>query len=330
MGLPDSEQVLVEARDLTKLFSVRRSYADVVRFRQKKYIHAVNGIDLGIKSGEVFGLVGESGSGKTTTGLILAGVERPTEGRVFFDGVDIWQLNPSQLRGTRRRIQMIFQDPYDSLDPRFDVYHTLEEPLIIHKIGESKERRLDIVCKSLESVNMSPELLGRNPFELSGGQRQRVCVARALTLSPEFLILDEPVSMLDMSVRAGILDLLSDIKKRGNLTYLFISHDLAVTRYMTDRMSVMYLGAIAESGVTEEIIQNPMHPYTKALLSAVPDPLAQRQRVRIAAETPSLTNLPTGCKFHTRCPYAMDICNKVEPRLLSQSRTRLVACHLYG
>ena len=330
MGRSDPHETLIRADCVSKLFAVRKGLIEIISSRQTRYIHAVNGVDLQIGLGENFGLMGESGSGKTTTALMIAGVERPTEGRVFLDGVDIWRLKSSELKAMRKRVQMIWQDPYDSLDPRLDVYHTLEEPLIIHGIGETKEKRLDIVSKALQSVDMAPsEYIGRRPFELSGGQRQRVCIARALTTKPEFLILDEPVSMLDMSVRAGILDLLLELRKREGLTYLFISHDLAVMRYMTDRMSVMYLGMIVESGATEGIIENPMHPYTQALFSAVPDPRVKRQRAPVIGESPDLTDLPKGCNFHARCPRRMEICRTVGPRLFSATKTHVVACHLY-
>lgn len=330
MGRGDPQDKLIRADCLRKLFTVRRGLVEILSSRQERYIHAVNGVDFEIGSGESFGLMGESGSGKTTIALMIAGVERPTEGRVFFGDVDIWRLESSELKAMRRRVQMIWQDPYDSLDPRFDVYQTVEEPLVIHRIGDTKEKRLDIISKTLQSVDMPPGVYtDRHPFELSGGQRQRVCIARALATKPEFLILDEPVSMLDMSVRAGILDLLLELRKREGLTYLFITHDLAVMRYMTDRMSVMYLGMIVESGATEGIIENPMHPYTQALFSAVPDPRTRRQRVSVIGESPDLTNLPKGCNFYARCPRRMEICKTVGPRLFPATKTHVVACHLY-
>jgi peptide/nickel transport system ATP-binding protein len=325
----DLDQIVIQGKNLAKLFPVRRSALGSLSGK-RKCVHAVSDMDIEIRSGGIFGLVGESGCGKTTTGLMLAGMERPTHGQILFKGIDIWEGKSLQRKGLRKRLQMVFQDPYDSLDPRFDVRSALMEPLLIHNIGETKEMRLDIICKALGSVKLDPDdCLNRRPTELSGGQKQRVCVARALTMRPEFLVADEPVSMLDMSVRAGILDLLLKIRKDYGISILFVGHELPVVRYISDSMSVMYLGTAVESGPTEEIVENPIHPYTQALLSAVPDPWSKERTLRVYApgEVPSAIDLPRGCRFHSRCQYATDTCRTIEPELSPKKKEHWVRCH---
>jgi len=324
---------VVEVVNLKKYFPVRASILDIVRRRPKLYVRAVDGVTFNIYEKEIFCLAGESGCGKTTTGRTILRLIEPTAGKVLFKGENILEYDEEKLKEFRKRAQIIFQDPYESLNPRMTVYDIVEEPLRIHKVGSKKER-FEMVLRALEDVELRPpeSFVYRRPHELSGGQRQRVAIARALILNPEFIVADEPVSMLDMSIRAEILNLMLKLKEEHGLTYLFITHDLAVAKYICDRIGIMYLGKIVEMGLVEEVIDNPRHPYTKALISAVPtpDPNVKIGEIPIKGEVTSPINIPRGCRFHPRCVYAMDICRRVEPKLIEVSSNHYVACHLYG
>jgi peptide/nickel transport system ATP-binding protein len=315
---------------LEKRFQMRGSLFYSLLGRKQQYVDAVRGINFKINRGEVFGLAGESGCGKTTTGRLLASLEEPTGGQIFFKGEDITDLKGSTLKGFRRKVQMIFQDPYDALDPRYTVFRSVCEPLVIHDIGATSEERVKLVSDILKHVDLSPpeDFFYRLPHELSGGQRQRVAVARAMVLDPEFLVADEPVSMLDVSIRAQILNLMLRLKEEFNVTYLFITHDLSVARYMCDRLAVMYLGAIVETGLAEELIQNPVHPYTKLLLSSVPvpDPTVKRQSVSSSFDISHSQNVTKGCRFHPRCANAKETCLTTEPKLREIKKNHFVAC----
>jgi oligopeptide/dipeptide ABC transporter ATP-binding protein len=318
---------LLEVRGLVKSFPVRRGL-----FRRVVgNVRAVDGVDLQIAAGETLGLVGESGSGKSTTGRLILRLIDPDAGAVRLAGADITALNRRELRATRSDMQIIFQDPLSSLDPMATVLDVVGEPLEVH-LGLKGADKADKVVSLLRDVGLSDRHLYRFPSELSGGQRQRVAVARALALNPKLLILDEPVSSLDVSTQSQVVNLLMDLQEEHGLTYLLIAHDLAVVRHASHHIAVMYLGRIVEVGPAEAVYTEPQHPYTKALLSAipVPDPTVQRQRARIIlqGDVPSPANPPTGCHFHTRCPFAMDICREVDPPPVPRSGGGWVACHL--
>ena len=326
----ENRDVVLRVKDLKKYFELHVGMFKL--WGEPIYVKAVDGISFDIHRGEVLGLVGESGCGKTTTGRLLTRLEDPTAGSILFHGEDIAKLKGKQLKEYRRNVQMIFQDPYESLNPRFTVLKTVMEPLIIHGIGETYEDRVEMVIKALEDAELKPaeEYLERFPHELSGGQRQRVAIARALVLRPQFIVADEPVSMLDVSIRAGVMNLMLDLKDKYGIPLLFITHDIAVARYMSNRIAVMYLGKIVEMGETDEVIFNHHHPYTKALISAVPvpDPDHKHGRVEIKGEIPSPINLPTGCRFWPRCPYAQKgLCDVKDPPLVEVRKGHYVACH---
>jgi len=322
---------LVVVEDLKKHFPVERGILASVFSRDGDFVHAVDGISFTIQRGETLSLVGETGSGKTTTGRLVLRATQPTGGHIYFEGRDILALDRKATRALRREMQMIFQDPFASLNPRMTVMDIVGEPLETHGVAKGVEKR-DRVIELLEKVGLGPaqQLLSRYPHEFSGGQRQRIGIARALALKPKFIVADEPVSALDMSVRSEILNLMQDLKQEFNLTYLLIAHDLAVVNYMSDRVAVMYLGKIAELALSEELFAKPLHPYTRALMAAipVPDPDIKREGLRITGEIPSPIHPPRGCRFHTRCPFRKSECVTAEPELRDIGGNHLVACHL--
>ena len=322
--------VVWRVQNLRKLFPVKKGFISSLLGKQL-FVHAVDGVNFNIREREILGVVGESGCGKTTTGRLLVRLETPTSGHMYFRGEDIATLKGKKLKEFRRNVQMVFQDPYESLNPRFTVYSTVAEPLIVHGVGESADEREEMVMRALEYAELKPpeDFMFRYPHELSGGQRQRVAIARTLVLRPQFIVADEPVSMLDVSIRAGIMNLMLSLRDQYDIPFMFISHDVSVTRYMSDRIAVMYLGNIVELAATEKVIKDPMHPYTEALLSAVPvpDPTAKHGRVRIRGELPSPINLPTGCAFHPRCLYRREVCSVVKPELREVSPGHYAQCH---
>jgi oligopeptide transport system ATP-binding protein len=318
---------LVDVRDLKVYFPI---YRGLIIQRQVGAVKAVDGVSFTIRKGETLGLVGESGCGKTTAGRAILQLYRPTGGDVLFDGQSLVKLRGDRMRRMRRRIQMIFQDPYASLNPRMTVGSIIGEPLEIHGLARGAAKR-ERVAELLQLVGLNPYYANRYPHEFSGGQRQRIGIARALAVQPEFIVCDEPISALDVSIQAQIVNLLLDLQQQFGLTYLFISHDLNIVRHVSDRVAVMYLGKIAELAERDELYRAPLHPYTKALLSAVPvpNPAIERQRERIilSGDLPSPARPPTGCRFHTRCPIAQEICQRVEPEFREASRGHWVACH---
>ncbi len=318
--------VLVKVRDLKMHFPITQG---IVIQRQVGAIKAVDGITFDIYRGETLGLVGESGCGKSTTGRAMLQLYRPTAGEVYFEDTNLTAIKGETLRRMRRRMQMIFQDPYASLNPRMTVGDIIGEPMMVHNILKGKARR-DRVQELLRVVGLNPYFVNRYPHEFSGGQRQRIGVARALALNPEFIVCDEPISALDVSIQAQIINMLEDLQGEFNLTYLFIAHDLSVVRHISDRIAVMYLGKIVELTDRSELYEHPLHPYTQALLSAVPipDPVVEEQRRRVILEgdVPSPANPPVGCNFSTRCPVVMDICKEEEPEFKESSSGHWVAC----
>ncbi|MFW5789521.1 MAG: ABC transporter ATP-binding protein [Spirochaetota bacterium] len=320
---------LLDVRDLAVYFPVRSSGA---LGRHVNDVKAVDGVSFSIRRGETLGLVGESGCGKTTTGLALLRLIEPTSGSVVFDGTDMTALDAGRLRSLRKRIAMIFQDPYASLDPRMSIGRIVAEPLHIHRLAGTRKQRDDRVAELLEMVGLSPDYRNRYPHEFSGGQRQRVGIARALATEPDFIVCDEPIAALDVSIQAGVMNLLEDLQRRLGLTYLFIAHDLSAVQHFSDRIAVMYLGRIVEVADRVSLYERPKHPYTQALLSAVPlaDPPRERARRRIILEgdVPSPIDPPVGCNFHPRCPKAFGTCTKADPALIRDG-DHDVACHLY-
>ena len=324
---------LIRVEGLKKLFPVRKGLLSMIFSRKAEYVHAVDGVSFTISKGEIFGLAGESGCGKTTTGRLLLRLVEPTEGSVYFEGEDIFSLSGRELMRKRREMQMIFQDPYKSLDPKKTVKDIINEPLSIHKIGKNRREKLEIIYEMLEAVKLTPpeDYLFKYPHELSGGERQRVAIARAIILKPKFIVADEPVSMLDVSIRASILDLMIELKDKFNLTYLYITHDLSVASYLCNKLAIMYLGKLVELGATLDLVKDPLHPYTKMLISAVPvpDPTYKREGIRIRGEVGNPINPPTGCRFHPRCPFATDKCREIEPDFNEVKDGHFVACHLF-
>ena len=323
-----SKEPILQVTNLKKFFPVKKSFLNLSK--EKVYVQAVNDISFNLYKGETYGLVGESGCGKSTTGRTVLKLTDPTEGEAIYDGKDIFSLSESELRKVRKDIQMVFQDPYSSLNPRKRIGATLEEPLVIHKIGTAQERT-EIVMNILDTVGLQVEHYYRYPHEFSGGQRQRIGLARALIVNPKILIMDEPVSALDVSIQSQVLNLLKKLQKELSLSYLFISHDMSVIRHISDRIGVMYLGRMAEEAPTDALFAEPLHPYTQALLSAVPVPKleAKKDRVILKGELPSPINPPSGCVFHTRCPFAEERCKVEIPELKEIKPEHFVACHLY-
>ena len=318
--------VLLKVKNLKKYFPVRGGILSKII----GYVQAVDEISFDIKEGETLGLVGESGCGKTTTGRTITRLLEPTAGEVDFEGKDIFKLSKEELRKSRRNIQIIFQDPFGSLNPRMTVGDIVGESLTIHKIVKNKKEKEERVKDLLETVGLNAGHVRRYPHEFSGGQRQRIGIARALALNPKLVICDEPVSALDVSIQAQVINLLEDLQEEFKLTYLFIAHDLSVVKHISDRVAVMYLGKIVELTSTYELYDNSQHPYTEALLSAVPipDPTLNRQRIVLEGDVPSPFNPPKGCRFHPRCKYAKPICSQEEPELIDISGGHYVACHL--
>lgn len=326
--------ILLEVVSLKKWFEVKRSIVESLLSRKRIYVRAVDGVSFDIERGDVFCLAGESGSGKTTTGKVVLRLTEPTEGSVVFDGIEVNRLRKKELRKIRRRMQPIFQDPYASLNPWMRIGMGVSHGLKIHQIGANDDERRRMTLEILERVGLSPpqDFYNTYPHNLSGGQRQRAVIARAMILRPDFIVADEPVSMVDVSMRALILDLMKDLKRDFNLTYLFITHDLAVARYISNKIAIMYLGQIVEMGPVSDVYRTPQHPYTVALLSAIPipDPKLKRQRLIPKGEIPSPIFPPAGCRFHPRCPFAQQICTDKEPPLIEVSKGHYSACHFSG
>lgn len=300
-------------------------------FGKKEFVKAVDGVTFEVKKGEVFGIVGESGCGKSTLGRGVCKLENLTPGHVYLDGEDITEYNDRRMRSIRKKVQMVFQDPYASLNPRMSVFDIIAEPLLVHHLYQDKADLEKKVLDLLHRVGLDDYHANRYPHEFSGGQRQRIGIARALAVEPSLIIADEPVSALDVSIQAQVLNLLNELKHDLDLTYIFVAHDLSVVEYISDRVGVMYLGNFVEVGEKEKIYSNPMHPYTQALLSAVPvpDPTAKRERILLEGSIPSAHKPPTGCKFHTRCPKCMECCKTQAPERYEVDDGHYVYCHLY-
>ncbi|UCE11939.1 MAG: ATP-binding cassette domain-containing protein [Candidatus Thorarchaeota archaeon] len=325
---------LVKVRGLRKWFPVNTGFLSSLLYKQELFVKAVDGLTFDIKKGEVLVLAGESGCGKTTTGRCILYLESPTDGLVTYADQDLGALDRNEMKELRKRMQITFQDPYESLNPKQSIYGIVSEPLVVHKIPLTPSQKRERVLEALESVALTPAIdyIDRYPHELSGGQRQRISVARALILHPDFMVADEPVSMLDVSIRAEILNLLLELREELGLTYLFITHDLAVATYIAHRIGIMYLGKLMELGPSHEVAFNPLHPYTRALISAVPsgDPTVKRRVESLKGEPPSPINVPPGCRFHPRCPYAQEICVREVPEDRDMGDEHVVACHFAG
>ena len=320
---------LLRVDDLKVHFPVHQG---IVFRKQVAAVKAVDGVSFELARGETLGLVGESGCGKSTTGLAILRMQAVTSGRIAFEGQDITHHDKAQMRPLRRRMQMVYQDPYGSLNPRMKVGNIIGEPLVVHGLATERAAYQERIAALMQTVGLLPDMADRYPHEFSGGQRQRIGIARALALEPSLIICDEPVSALDVSIQAQVVNLFMDLQKRLGLTYLFIAHDLAVVRHISDRIAVMYLGRIVEIAARNDIYKQPLHPYTQALMSAVPvaDPEieATRPRLIVTGEVPSALRPPPGCRFHPRCPMAMDICKQIDPPLVDLGAGRAAACHL--
>jgi peptide/nickel transport system ATP-binding protein len=323
-------QPVIVVNNLKKYFPIKVGFVQSLVMKDAPKVRAIDGISFSVNEKEVFGLVGESGCGKTTTGRCVLRLIEPTVGEIVFKGLDLMTLTDDEMRYMRRKMQIIFQDPYESLNPRMSVYDILTEPLQLQGVAKSHKEMTEIVCKTLEDMDLVPpeEFLYRFPHELSGGQRQRVATARAFVLRPEFIVADEPLSMLDASIRTEAMKLMLHMVDKTNCSFLYITHDIALTRYMCNRVAVMYLGKLVETGITEDVVRKPAHPYTEALIMAVPvpDPTSRRTKVVIKGEVPSPVNPPKGCRFHPRCPYAKDKCKQESPELAEVEEGHYVAC----
>lgn len=323
---------IVRVEHLRKYFPVQKGFLAQLFARKKSYVRAADGITFSVKKGEIFTLAGESGCGKTTTGKMIVKLIAPTSGSIWFNETDITKLKGEQLRVLRRKMQMIFQDPYASLSPRMRIGKAVGHPLRIHGIAKG-DREKKLVKEVLEKVGLSPaeQFINLFPHQLSGGQRQRVALARSIILNPEFMVADEPVSMIDVSLRTTIIDLLLGFRKELGLTYLFVTHDLAVAKYISDRIAIMYLGKLLEIANKDDLFSKPLHPYTKALLSAIPipDPKRKREMIELKGEVPSAINVPAGCRFSPRCPRRRDECTSKEPDLIEVEKDHFMACPYY-
>ena len=323
----DRADIILSVEGLKKHFPIRTG----VFRRVTGHVRAVDGVSFDVRRNEILGVVGESGCGKSTTAKTVVRLLNPTEGKIMLEGTDIAAIRQSQLRDVRRDLQIVFQDPYGSLNRRMRVRSILEEPYLIHKVHVDSAERSRKVAELLDHVGLTEEQADRFPHAFSGGQRQRIGIARALALNPKLIVADEPVSALDVSIQAQIINLLQDLQERFGLTYILVAHDLSVIRHVSDRVAVMYLGKIVEIGPKQDIFSNTMHPYTRALLSAIPipDPKTKRKRIFLEGDVPSPANPPTGCPFHTRCPSVMPICKTVPPLLLEYGKGHQTACHLH-
>ena len=321
-----AEQILLEVKNLKKYFPVK---AGVFR-KTVAHVKAVDDVSFAIKKGETLGLVGESGCGKSTTGRTILRLLEASAGKIIFDGKDVLSMDKKELRSIRKEMQIIFQDPYASLNPRMTVADIVGEPLDIHNLVSNKKEKKEKVKELLNDVGLLPEQMRRYPHEFSGGQRQRIGVARALAVDPKLIIADEPVSALDVSIQAQVINLLQDLQDKFDLTYLFIAHDLSVVKHISDRIAVMYLGKIVELTDKKELFDNTLHPYTQSLLSAIPiaDPTYEKDRILLEGDVPSPVDPPSGCRFHPRCPEAMDICKEKEPVFKDYGNGHFAACHL--
>lgn len=325
--------LILEVKNLRKLFPVHRGIIGSLLRKPKRWVHAVDGISFNVQKREILALVGESGSGKTTTGLCTLGLIEPTEGQIYLEGLDVVELaHGPKKQELRRKAQLIFQDPYESLNPRQTVFRAVSEALGAHRLATTDSQKLEIVVSTLEDVGLKPPstFLDRFPQQLSGGQRQRVGIASALALNPSLLVADEPVSMLDVSIRAEILNLLLRLRDEHEITMIYITHDLASAAYIADRVAVMYLGEIVEIGPAKVVLKNPQHPYTKSLMSVipVPNPRQRQERTVLKGETPNPIDLPAGCRFHPRCPVAFDRCSQDHPKLVDLGEQHQAACFL--
>ncbi|MCT4507384.1 MAG: dipeptide ABC transporter ATP-binding protein [Tepidibacter sp.] len=320
----ECDDIILKVNNLHKYFPIKEG----IFSRVVNHVKAIDGVSFEVKRGETLGIVGESGCGKSTTGRAILRLLEATKGEVIFNGKNIYDISSDDLRKLRKEMQIVFQDPFASLNPRMKVGELIEEPLKLHGIG-TKEERINKVNKIISVVGLNEYHLKKYPHEFSGGQRQRICIARALILNPKFIICDEPVSALDVSIQSQIINLLKDLQKEFDLTYMFISHDLSVVKHISDRVGVMYLGKMVELAPVDEIFNNPKHPYTKALLSAIPipDPEVKRDKIILKGDVPNPINVPKGCRFHTRCPYKMDICAIEEPKFNDCGNGHFASCH---
>jgi oligopeptide transport system ATP-binding protein len=322
-----ANETLLQVRDLKKHFEIKRGFL----WGEPAKVHAVDGVSFDLFRGETLGLVGESGCGKSTTGRLILRLIEPTAGEVIFDKTPVYRAGKSEMRALRQKMQIIFQDPYSSLNPRMTVEQIVGEGIVIHKLAQTRAERRERVADLLQKVGLSPEQMHRYPHEFSGGQRQRVGIARALAVNPRLIIADEPISALDVSIQAQVINLLEDLQQQFDLTYLFIAHDLRVVEHISDRVAVMYLGKIVELAESEALYSKPLHPYTEALLSAIPipDPATKRQRIILEGDPPSPIHPPSGCPFHTRCHKRFQRCDREVPVLREVAPRHWVACHLY-
>ena len=326
-----SEEIELKVVDLKKWFPVRMGVISTLLSRKTKYVKAVDGVSFEVKKGEIFGLAGESGCGKTTTGKTILRLLEPTSGEIYFQGQNITNLGKSDIKQLRKKMQIVYQDPYESINPRMTVYDIISEPISIHKLADSPAEKEEIIYSVLKDVELVPpeEFMLRFPHELSGGQRQRVAVARTLVMKPSFIVADEPISMLDVSIRAGILKVMLRVGEAGGISYIFITHDLAYARHICHRGAIMYLGKIVEMAPMDNLVKNPLHPYTVALMTAVPvpNPRLEKARAIIGGEVPTPIDPPSGCRFHPRCPKFMNVCREEEPALREVESGHFVACH---